>query len=198
MKTLRFLSSQLTAIGILATVLCTMSELSAADTKGPTTLGTSQIKIGSVNFKRTVEESKYGKQEQTNFDNLKKQMEAVLEEKEKTLNEITAKYNDSDYRDSLSDEADNELKHKFRVMTQELSQIQSQYYQTLNQANMKILQKLNDIVAEASAKVAKDKGLDIVLNDDGGFYFSTALDASKDVIEAMNQQFDKDQKDKRN
>lgn len=197
MKKLKSLRSNLSIVGITAAFLCTITALGAADTKALPAASGSQVKIGIVNFKRAVEESKIGKKEQTNFDNLKKQMESVLEEKEKALNEITAKFNDPDYLDSLSAEAENELKHKFRSMSQDLSQIQSQYYQTLNQANMKILQKLNDLVAEASTKVAKDKGLDIILNDDGGFYFSNSLDTSKDVIEAMNQQFDKDQKENR-
>lgn len=148
------------------------------------------LKIGVVNFKRVVEESKYGKQEQGNFEALKKQMESILEEKEKTLNEITAKFNDADYVDSLSPEAENELKHKFRLLNQELGQIQSQYYQTLNQANMKILQKLNEMVAEASKKLAKESQLDIILNDDGGFYYAPELDFSKKVISILDVGYD--------
>lgn len=198
MKKLRSLRSILSIAGMAAIFVCSATSVAnAAESKAMPSSGISQIKIGVVNFKRAVEESKIGKQEQTNFDNLKKQMESVLEEKEKALNEITAKFNDPDYLDSLSADAENELKHKFRSMSQDLQQIQSQYYQTLNQANMKVLQKLNDLVAEASTKVAKDKGFDMMLNDDGGFYFSNALDTSKDVIDAMNLQFDKEQKENR-
>ena len=58
-------------------------------------------------------------------------------------------------------------------MNQDISQIQSQYYQTLNQANMKILQ-LNDLVAEAATKVAKEKGYDLVVNDES-VYFSQSI-----------------------
>lgn len=156
------------------------------------------LKIGVVNFKVAVEESKAGKLEQANFENLKKQMEAVLEEKEKSLTELAAKFNDPDYLDSLSSEAENELKHKFRTMNQDLTQIQNQYYQTLNQANMKILQKLNDHVAVAAAKFAKEKGYDLVINEDSIYFSQSVLDVTRPVIEMMNIDFDKEQKEAKN
>ncbi|MFQ5729127.1 MAG: OmpH family outer membrane protein, partial [Waddliaceae bacterium] len=90
----------------------------------PKSLEAQGEKIGLVNFKACVEKSKFGKQEQDNFEALKKQMEGVLEEKEKTLSEISTKFNDPDYLDSLSSEAEAELKHKFRSLNQELAQHQ--------------------------------------------------------------------------
>lgn len=156
------------------------------------------LSIGIVNFKTCVEQSKYGKQEQSNFEALKKQMETVLEEKEKSLNEISAKFNDPDYLDSLSQDAEKELKHKFRTMNQEMGQIQSQYYQALNQANMKILQKLNELVAKASQKVAQESKINMILNDDGGFYFSPDLDISKKIVVALDDMFEAEQKEGKN
>lgn len=156
----------------------------------------SNLKIGVINFKQVVEESKYGKLEQGNFETLKKQMESILEEKDKSLNEISAKINDPDYIDGLSQEAENELKHKFRVINQEVGQIQAQYYQTLQQANMKILQKLNDIVAKVAESIAKDNQLDLILNEDSFFYYSPALDISKKVISALDAQYESENKSK--
>lgn len=152
------------------------------------------LKVGVVNFKDVVEHSKYGKLEQSNFEMLKKQMESVLEEKEKTLTEISNKFNDPDYIDSLSSDAELELKHKFRMINQELGQIQSQYYQTLNQANMKILQKLNELVSKASTTIAKENRFDLILNDDGGFYYSPELDISKKIIAALDVQYEAEMK----
>ena len=48
-------------------------------------------KVALVNFKTCVEKSKLGKEEQANFDRMKKQMEDVLTEKEKFLKEIAKK-----------------------------------------------------------------------------------------------------------
>jgi len=56
-----------------------------------TPLSAKEIKVGIVNFKECVEGSKLGKQEQDSFDALKKQMETVLEEKEKQLNDLAQK-----------------------------------------------------------------------------------------------------------
>jgi outer membrane protein len=158
----------------------------------------SSLKVGVVNFKDVVEHSKYGKFEQGNFETLKKQMESVLEDKEKTLTELTNKFNDQDYVDSLSTEAEADLKHKFRMINQELGQIQAQYYQTLNQANMKILQKLNEIVGKSAEKIAKDSGLDLILNEDGSFYYAPHLDISKKVIAALDLQYDVEVKNNAN
>ncbi|MBA3237074.1 MAG: OmpH family outer membrane protein [Parachlamydiaceae bacterium] len=157
-------------------------------------MSTKPLKIGVVNFKKVVEESKLGKQEQANFEVLKKQMESVLEEKEKALNEISVKFNDQDYLDGLSTDGENELKHKFRTLNAELGQIQSQYYQTLNQANMKILQKLNEIVAQAASGVAKDAQIDLILNEESGFYYAPDLDFSKRVIATLDSLYDAEQK----
>ena len=88
-------------------------------------------KVVYVDFKECVEGSKLGKQEQSTFENLKKQMEKALEEQEKTLTDLATKLNDTDYLDSLTPEAETELKRKFRALNQEMNQVQSQYYQTL-------------------------------------------------------------------
>ncbi len=152
------------------------------------------LKIGVVNFKLVVEESKYGKLEQGNFETLKKQIEGVVEEKDKVRSELAAKFNDPDYIDSLSPDAENELKHKFRLINQELSQMESQFYQTLNQANVKILQKLNEMVAKAATVVASENQLNLVLNDDSCFFYGKDLDISRKVIANLDALFDADMK----
>jgi outer membrane protein len=144
-------------------------------------------KIGTVNFKLCVEESKLGKQEQASFETMKKQMENVVEEKEKVLNELALKLNDPDQLDLMSPEAETELKRKFRALSQELNQLQNQYYQTLQQTNIKIVQTLSDAVTKASDKVAKDMKLDLVVNDETCFFASPALDISPKVVLEMNK-----------
>jgi len=143
--------------------------------------------IGIVNFKICVENSKVGKKEQQHFESMKKQMEDMLVEKEKSLNEIATKFNDPDYLDSLSPEAEAEMKHKFRTLSQELQQHQNQYYQVLNQENFKIIQKIGEHITEASKVVAKNKNLDMVLNEEMAFFHTDALDISNDVVKVMDQ-----------
>lgn len=176
MKTVQNLS----LIGLTTLCLC-LTTTAYSDEAAPTT------KIGIVNFKKCAEESKLGQAEQKEFDALKKKMETALADKEKELSELANKLNDTDYRDGLSPEAENELKHKFRTLGQEFQQHQQQYYQALQQANFKIVQKLSENVANAAKAVAKQKGLDLVLNEETTFFHNPTLDMTKLVIAVMDK-----------
>ncbi len=146
--------------------------------------------IGVVNFSNCVTDSKLGKQEQSSFDSLKKQMSTLLEDTEKQLNDIAAKFNDPEYLDGLSPEAEEELKNKFRFLNEEMSRYQNQYYQVLNQANMRIIQTISNGINAASEKVAKDKKLTVVVNKDACFYFSPVLDVTNQVVTEMDKSFE--------
>lgn len=183
MKKMMTIFNALVAISVGA-LLCS----AAPGTSEPT----APAKIRVVNFQTCIEQSKLGKQEQTSFEALKKQMESALEEKEKVLNEMASKLEDNDYVDSLSPEAETEMKRKFRALSQEYAQIQNQYLQTLNQTNMKVLQKISEVVSAAAEAIAKQNNYDIVFNDEGTFYAAPAFDISTQVIAYMDQQFDKD------
>lgn len=152
------------------------------------------LKTRFVNFKSVVEKSKLGKLEQGNFEALRKQMEVVLEEKEKSLNEMMSKLDDPNYLDSISPEAETELKRKFRALSQEVTQLQNQYYQTLNQANFKIVQKLTDVVNKAADKVAKKHNIDMIVNEETTFFYNPSLDISEQIVAVMDEDFDKDVK----
>ncbi len=147
---------------------------------------------GFVNTKTVIEESKLGKQEQASFDSLRKQMESVLEEKEKELNDIASKFNDPDFLDTLSVEAETEMKRKFRQLTQEFQEKQNQFYQALQQSNLKVMQKIGESIAKASEQIAKDKKLDAVFNFETTFWVQNTLDVSKDVVAVMDKQFDQE------
>jgi outer membrane protein len=156
------------------------------------------IRIGIVNTKKCLEGSKLGKQEQVNFEKMKQQMESVLQDKERALEEVESKLNDDDYMDSVSDEVANELKRKKRSIRNEGMQLQSQYMQTLQQANVKIVQRLTDVISRASAQVAQDTStgqpLDIIFTDEACTFYSPRLDVSDRVIVKMNAIFDAEQK----
>jgi len=146
-----------------------------------------QPKIAVVNFKQCVELSKLGKQEQASFEALKKQAESMLQDKEKVMTEIAAKLDDSDYLDSLSNEAEAELKHKFRNLSQEMNQDQQRLYNALSQANFKIVQKLTEEVTKASGEVAKKMGYDLVLNEESAFFFGAKLDITSEVTKLLDE-----------
>lgn len=148
------------------------------------------VSIGVVNFANCMAESKLGKQEKTSFETLKNQMSSLIENSEKQLNEIAAKLNDSEYMDGLSPEAEDELKGKFRSLSDEMTRYQNQYYQVLNQANMKIMQNLEQVIQEAAQKVAAEKNLKMVIKDEAFFFKAPSLDVTGLVISEMNRLYD--------
>lgn len=153
------------------------------------TLSAKDLKVAVVNFKECVENSKLGKQEQANFEALKKQMETVLEEKEKQLNDLATKLNDNDYLDSISADAETELKRKARGIQADMQQHQQQFYQALQQANFKVVQGLQEAIAKASKKVAAAQNIDVVLNEEVAFFASPTLNISKDIVKEMDADF---------
>lgn len=193
---------------MLPFVLAPMSAIAAAPD-----MNVKPAKIGFVNFKTCIEKSKVGQQEQATFEMIKKQMESSLEEREKVFKEKRKPYdelkekleNDDNFIDSLSPEAEKELQHKIENLTRELSQmqaqiqeLQTQYYQALQQANTKILQKLADTVMKASSKVATTLGLDAVLNEDGCFFFNPNYEISELVVQEMDIIYDREVKEMMN
>lgn len=155
-----------------------------------TAYGDQDPSVGVVNFRKCLEESKLGKEERSKFDDLRRQMEAIGEAKETALQELTSKFNDPDYIDGLSPEAEAKAKEEYRQLTQELAQLQQHYYQILNQANMRILQHIMDEVSSAATEVAKNRSLSLVLNEESSFFHVDALDISEQVISILDERIE--------
>jgi outer membrane protein len=152
--------------------------------------------VGIVSFPDCIMNSKYGKEQQAEFETLKKQLSSLLEETEKQLNDISTKLNDTEYLDSLSPEAEEDLKTKFQSLNDDLNRYQGQYYQVLNQANMRIIQMMTTRIGEGSEQVAKDKKLNVVINKDACFYCSPKLDVTSVVIAEMDKRYDAEAKNR--
>lgn len=147
---------------------------------------------GVVNFMTCITDSKYGKNEQEQLENIKKQWTSLIEETEKELNEISAKFDDQDYLDSLSPEAEEQLKIKHQTLNQDIAKYQNQLYQILNQANYFFIQKMSNNISKASETIAQDKKLDIILNKEACFYNNPKMDITDLVIKEMDKNFDKE------
>lgn len=184
--------------GLLGIVsLCAFTVPSFAQNEQPAI--NKPLKVGIVNTRKCLEESKLGKQEQANFEKMKKQMESVLQDKEQNLEEIESKLNDEDYMDSISEEAASELKRKKRQIRNEGMQLQNQYVHTLQQANMKIVQKLTESISKASKQIAQEstgtEAIDVIFSDEACTYFGPHLDVTDRVVAKMNILFDAEQKE---
>jgi len=128
------------------------------------------LRIAIVNFKTCVEKSKAGMKEQASFEAMKKQFEVILLDKEKALSEVASKFNDIDYLDSLSPEAEADLKRQYRTLNQEFTQQQNQFYQTLSQTNVAVIQKLTEAVSKAATDIAKKEKYDLILSEESAFF----------------------------
>ena len=149
--------------------------------------------VGIVNFATCITESKIGKKEQASFESLKNQLSKSLEGLEKQINEISTKFNDKEYLDGLSPEAEDEMKNKFRSLNEELSRNQNQYYQLLNQAHMRIIQLISANINQAAEKIATEKKLTLILNKEVAFFYAPSLDVTSEVITQMDQNFEETQ-----
>lgn len=181
----KFLVATLVASSFLTGPLATISAADAQAVKS--------LKIGFVSFRKCVENSKFGKSEQENFDKLKKQLEQSIELKEKELNDLAPKFSEESL-DALTPEAERELKEKFKNLSQDLSVQQNQYFQTLNQAQAQAMQTLIEKVTSISDSMGKKLEFDIIFNDDAAFFRKDALDVTKEVVAELDSMFDSQKK----
>lgn len=146
--------------------------------------------FGIVDFSTCIMESKYGKKEQAGFESLKNQIQSMIEDHEKQIAEVTGKLQDQDYLDSLSPEAEIELKGRYQALMEEQARYQNQYYQALNQANMRVMQTMSNHITQASQEIAKDMKIPLVVSKEAAFYYDPNFDMTQLVVEKLNKDFD--------
>lgn len=146
--------------------------------------------FGIVDFSTCIMESKYGKKEQAGFESLKNQIQSMIEDHEKQIADVTGKLQDQDYLDSLSPEAELELKGRYQALMEEQARYQNQYYQALNQANMRVMQTMSTHITQASQEIAKDMKIPLVVSKEAAFYYDPNFDMTQLVIEKLNKDFD--------
>lgn len=169
---------------LLTTLFCLTSLKSFAE----------EIPYGIVNFGNCVTESMYGKQEQESFEKLREQMTSLMTDIEKQLNEIATNFQDPEFVDSLSPEAEQELKSRFQTMNEELNRYQNQYMQVMQQANMKLMQTMNNHVAKASETIAKRRKLPMVVREEACFFYNPSFDITVSIVEEMDKSYNKESK----
>lgn len=149
---------------------------------------------GIVNFTTCITESKFGVQEQEAFDEVKNKMSTMIADLEGQLREIAEKFEDPEFVDSLSPEAEQEHHGRFRALQEEHGRYQNQFYQVMNQANMKLIQLMSQYVSQAAESVAKKQKLSVVLNKEACFYYEPKQDITAAVIAEMDKSYEKQAK----
>lgn len=146
--------------------------------------------IGIVNFTSCITESKLGKKEQEALEGVRNQISSLIKDIEDQLNDVTSKLNDADYLDGLSPEGEQELKIKYQTLREDHERYQGQFYQVMQQANMKLVQTVSSYVNAATDRIAKLKSLSLVVNKDACFSFNDSFDITHDVVLEMDKAFD--------
>lgn len=170
----------------LATVISSGSLFAASDTV-----------TGVVNFSSCIADSKHGKKEQENLESLRKQMTTLIENTDKELKDIAAKFENSEYLDSLSPKAEEELRGRYQALQEDMQRYQGQFYQVLQHANYQMVQKISSNIAKAAEEVAKKNKLDYVINKEACFYVRSDLDVTPQVISTMDRNFEVESKNKK-
>ena len=170
----------------LLLLLCCFSIPSfSAELPTPTT-------IGIINFETCVTESKYGKQEQEAYEQIKNQMMTLMSDIEKQVKDLMEKRNNPEVMDALSPEADQEMQSRIQSLTEEYYRYRNQAEQVMGQAQRKMYQTLATQVSKGSETVAKQKKLSIILNKEAVFYYLPKDDVTKPVIDEMDKDFAKE------
>lgn len=148
-----------------------------------------ESRLGVVNLKRCLEESKLGKKETEELENMKQQFSKNSEKMEEELTALYNKLQDEDYMESLSSTASEELRKKFESLSMEYNAMQSQYYQMLNQSHMKRVQKLIEEVKKASNVVREKENLTAILNDEVVLSIDNSADKTNEIIKILDDFF---------
>lgn len=149
---------------------------------------------GIVNFSTCITESKYGKQEQEAFDDVRTKITSIMQDLDGQFRDIVTKLNDPEFVDSLSPEKEHEMQAHAQSLQEELGRYQQQYYQVMNQANMHLIQMMTNHVSHASELIAKKEKFSVVLNKEACFYYEPKQDITAAVIAEMDKNFEKDAK----
>ena len=152
------------------------------------------LKIGIVNFQSCAQESKIGKKQHENMENMKSQMQKQIQDIDAKLQESSKKYQDPEYVDSISPEEEKALKEKIQTLNNELMKLQNQFYQVLQQANMNLHQTVNASVQEASSQISKAKEFSLIIPKEATFACEGSLDVTQVIIEEMDKIFDTQEK----
>ncbi len=147
------------------------------------------LRIGVVDFRSCIEKSHIGQQEQGNLENMRSEMMKTLEEKEQLLSAIVEKLKDPEYLDALSPEARGDLENQYKALSEEMGMMQNQAYHTLNQAQMKMFQSLNDQISKAAEYLARKESYDLILNKEQCFYYQTPYDLTQLVVQELNRHY---------
>ena len=145
-----------------------------------------EAKVGYINLRRLVAESKIGKEAQAEIKELRKKKEAAVAGKLKTINKM---------RKFLNESGDKLPPSEKRSKIEELQKIYKDYQRMVEDAKEEIVREDRQLVAIILKKadgvlksVAKKKKFAIILKDPNAIgYLDENVDITDDVIKELNK-----------
>ncbi len=153
-----------------------------------------QANAGVVQVDTCFKSTKYGVKENSEFDQARRFLESGLQAQGLELKAISEKLEDVDYMDSLSKEAEQELRMKMAQLNQEFHYARNVYFEKVQNAQAELQQRLLAQVNAAVSEVAKKKNLTLVVVKEQCLFTGTKLDITDDVIKVMDKSFDANEK----
>ncbi len=141
--------------------------------------------IAVVDFQRAVNETDEGKAAQAKLDSMFATRKAEIEKKQK---ELEAEFKDFESRAMiLSESARAEAQQALLQKQAAFQQLYMQYETEMQQTYMTMLQELDQKMRAVSAKVAQERGYDIVIDRAAVVYLGpNAVDMTDDLIKRYN------------
>lgn len=141
--------------------------------------------IAVIDYEKVMAESKAGASLQKQIEAKREAFQKEFAEKDKSLK--TAQADLIEGKEKLSAEEFNNKRKAFDEKVGEVKSLFEKRRNGLQQGINKAMGELRKAVLEASAKVADDKGFDIVLTRDGVVIADKSLDITDDVLKAVNE-----------
>ncbi len=150
---------------------------------------------GVVNFQTCMEKAKIAQDKRRELENFDKQFRVRIDEIQKHCKEIDEKLNNVEYVDSITAEAEENLKKERQAEMQKLMGTQNEFQQIMQQQQMAFSQSFMISLGDAAQKVAKEKKLSHVIAKEACLYYDDNLDLTEDVITKINALYDKQQRE---
>lgn len=145
---------------------------------------------GIVNFQACVSEAKIAQEKQKELEGLEKQFRVRIDEIQKRCKEIDEKLGNEAYIDSISAEAEENLKKERQAEVQKLMSAQNEFQQIMQQQQMAFQQSFVLSLGDAAKQVAKERGHSYVISKDACLFYDDNLDMTKDVVAKVNAVYD--------
>src|SRR5579863_8446768 len=82
------------------------------------------------------------------------------------------------------------MRLRVQTLQEDMGRYQNQFYQLLQHAQYQMYQKMSGNIAKAAEAVAKARNLAYVINKEACFYIRDDHDVTRDVIAAMDKEFE--------